>query len=164
MKYLIVVDVQNDFIDGALGSPDAVEIVPRVKEKIDKFDGTVLYTRDTHGENYMETQEGSFLPVPHCIKGSAGWEISPELDVKGMVFDKPTFGSRELAEYLSEQEVDSVELIGLDTDICVLSNALLIKAFMPEVPVKVDASCCARSSKENHRQALEAMKICQIII
>ena len=164
MKYLVVIDMQNDFIDEALGSSDAEAIVEKVKNKIETFDGEIVYTRDTHYENYMDTQEGKFLPVPHCIKGSHGWEITDKIPVNGIVFDKPTFGSEELGRYLKEKSPESVELIGLDTDICVISNAMLIKAFMPEVPVLVDASCCAGTSKENHQQALNVMEICQIIV
>lgn len=166
--YLIVVDMQNDFIDGALGSAEAQAIVPNVLEKIKNFDGRVLFTRDTHGENYMDTQEGRKLPVPHCIKDTDGWEIRKELEElrKDLAIDKPTFGSRELAELIyNENElhpIKSVTLIGLCTDICVISNAMLIKAFLPEMPVIVDASCCAGVTPQSHTNALEAMKMCQI--
>lgn len=170
MKVLIVVDMQNDFIDGALGTQEAQMIVPNVVNKIKHFDGMVIATRDTHEEYYMETQEGKNLPVPHCIRGTNGWEIRPEIaDVlSGEVIDKPTFGSRILAERLAElheQEViEEIELIGLCTDICVISNAMLAKAFLPEVLVTVDSSCCAGVTPESHQQALEAMKMCQITI
>lgn len=167
---LIVVDMQNDFIDGALGTREAVAIVPKVKEKIASFEGTVIFTRDTHGENYLETQEGRMLPVPHCIRGSAGWQIRPELDElrTGEAIDKPAFGSEKLGMLLKElnekEPIGSITLIGLCTDICVISNALLIKAYLPEVPVVVDAACCAGVTPQSHQNALEAMKVCQIQI
>ncbi len=167
MKALIVVDMQNDFIDGALGTNEAVAIVGNVKEKIAEYrknGDTVIFTRDTHGEDYMNTQEGKNLPVPHCIKGTKGWEISAELDADdSLVIDKPTFGSKELAGYLAGIDgLREVELIGLCTDICVISNAMLIKAFMPELKVSVDSSCCAGVTPESHNNALSAMKMCQI--
>ncbi len=170
MKYLIVVDMQNDFIDGALGTPEAVEIVPKVEQKIREFDGTVYFTRDTHFENYMDSQEGKNLPVPHCIKGTEGWQISKKLDVLRTTepIDKFTFGSSDLAKILvSENEKESIEsitFIGLCTDICVISNAFTVKSFLPEVPLIVDASCCAGVSPESHKTALASMKTCQIII
>lgn len=168
-KVLVVVDMQNDFIDGALGTAEAVAIVPKVADKIKYFDGTVLYTRDTHEENYMETQEGKNLPVPHCIRGTEGWQIRTVLQQAGaMVMDKPTFGSRELAEKLvdmnREETIESITLIGLCTDICVISNAFVIKAFLPETPIIVDAACCAGVTPESHARALEAMKVCQITV
>ncbi len=166
---LVVVDMQNDFIDGALGTKEAQDIVNNVEEKIKKFQGEVVYTRDTHFYNYRNTQEGKNLPVPHCIKGTQGWEIRDELksfiseDTK--IFDKLTFGSKDLAEYLSSnKELKSVTLIGLCTDICVISNALVIKAFLPEVMINVDSRCCAGVTVESHTNALEAMKMCQINI
>ena len=168
--YLIVVDMQNDFIDGALGTAEAQAIVENVAEKIKGFDGKVIFTRDTHGEDYMETQEGANLPVPHCIKGTAGWEIRAELEAlrKEPAVDKPTFGSVELAHLLAKENaaepIGSVTLIGLCTDICVISNAMIIKATMPEVPVIVDAACCAGVTPKSHKNALEAMKMCQIKI
>lgn len=167
---LIVVDMQNDFIDGALGTKEAVAIVPRVKEKIASFSGPVIFTRDTHPENYMETQEGKNLPVPHCIKGTEGWQIRPELDKlrKTEPVDKPGFGSVELGRMLldmnEKEPIASVTLIGLCTDVCVISNALIIKAFLPEVPVRVDAACCAGISPESHDNALSAMAMCQVEI
>lgn len=168
-KVLVVVDMQNDFIDGALGTAEAVAIVPKVAEKIKNFDGTVLYTRDTHEENYMETQEGRNLPVPHCIRGTEGWQIRTELQQAGAeVVDKPTFGSRILAEKLvemnREEAIESITLIGLCTDICVISNAFVIKAFLPETPIIVDAACCAGVTPKSHERALEAMKVCQIAV
>jgi len=165
---LIVVDMQNDFIDGALGTPEAVAIVPNVLEKIKGFEGRVIFTRDTHLDNYMDTQEGKNLPVPHCIKDSEGWQIRSELDAlrKEEAIDKPTFGSVELSSMLVEENrknpIGSVTLIGLCTDICVISNAMLIKAAMPELPIIVDAACCAGVTPESHNNALEAMKMCQI--
>ena len=168
MDYLIVVDMQNDFIDGALGTAEAVRIVPKVEKKIREFDGRVLYTRDTHEKHYLFTQEGRNLPVPHCIRGTKGWEIREELEAlrEEEAFDKVTFGSEELAVYLQqehdEEEIDSITLVGLCTDICVISNALLLKAFLPEVEIIVDASCCAGVTPASHRNALEAMRMCQI--
>ena len=167
---LIVVDMQNDFIDGALGTKEAVAIVPKVREKIQQFNGTVLFTRDTHGPNYLQTQEGRNLPVEHCIKGTDGWEIRLELDAlrKTEPIDKVTFGSAELGFKLSEmnaeEPIGSITLVGLCTDICVISNAMIVKAFLPEVPVRVDASCCAGVTPESHENALAAMKCCQIEI
>ena len=165
---LIVVDMQNDFIDGALGTAEAVAIVPKVAEKVRGFKGTVIFTRDTHGENYMQTQEGRNLPVPHCIKGSRGWEVCPALEPlrTGLTIDKPTFGSAELGRLLLEldtkEPVGSITLVGLCTDICVISNAMIAKAFLPEVPVTVDAACCAGVTPESHAAALTTMKMCQI--
>ena len=167
---LIVVDMQNDFIDGALGTAEAVAIVPKVEEKIRNFPGKVLFTRDTHSENYMESQEGKNLPVVHCIRGTPGWEIREELAALCATepIDKPTFGSTRLGEVLlglnTLEPIGSVTLVGLCTDICVISNALLVKAYLPEVPIRVDAACCAGVTPESHRTALEAMKICQIQI
>ena len=167
---LIVVDMQNDFIDGALGTAEAVAIVPKVAEKVKGFKGTVIFTRDTHGENYMQTQEGRNLPVPHCIKGSHGWEVCPALEPlrTGLTIDKPTFGSADLGKQLLEldakEPVGSITLVGLFTDICVISNAMIAKAFLPEVPITVDAACCAGVSPESHRNALNAMKMCQVRI
>ena len=167
---LIVVDMQNDFIDGALGTSEAVAIVPKVVEKVKGFKGTVIFTRDTHGENYMQTQEGRNLPVSHCIKGSHGWEVCPALEPlrTGLTIDKPTFGSAELGKQLLEldakEPVGSITLVGLCTDICVISNAMIAKAFLPEVPVTVDAACCAGVTPESHRNALNAMKMCQVRI
>lgn len=167
---LIVVDMQNDFIDGALGTSEAVAIVSKVAEKVKGFKGTVIFTRDTHGENYMQTQEGRNLPVPHCIKGSHGWEVCPALEPlrTGLTIDKPTFGSAELGRLILEldakEPVGSITLVGLCTDICVISNAMIAKAFLPEVPVTVDAACCAGVTPESHRNALNAMKMCQVRI
>lgn len=171
MKVLVVVDMQNDFIDGALGTPEAAKIVPRVVQKIRDFNGLVIATRDTHEENYLDTQEGKKLPVKHCIRGTKGWEIRPEIQelILEAPIDKPIFGSEELGQRLkacqkSGESIESITLVGLCTDICVISNALLLKACLPEVPVIVDASCCAGVTPESHAQALNAMKMCQVEI
>ena len=166
-KILIVVDMQNDFIDGALGTKEAAAIVPYVKDVIESFDGKVYFTRDTHFENYMETQEGANLPVPHCIKGTVGWQIRAELDAlrKTEAIDKLTFGSSALVDVLkAEKDIESITFVGLCTDICVISNAMVVKAFFPEVPLIVDAKGCAGVSPESHKRALESMKVCQIKI
>lgn len=172
-KYLIIVDMQNDFVTGALGTKEAQEIVPALCEKVNSFEGNVWFTRDTHEENYLETQEGKMLPVRHCIKGSEGWEIVPELRMYQQehncpVYDKGQFGSPELAAALKKEydtgNVEQVELAGVCTDICVVSNALLLKAYMPELPVTVDASCCAGVTPEKHQAALETMRSCQVVI
>lgn len=169
LKLLIVVDMQKDFIDGALGTPEACAIVPAVAEKIKSFDGQVIFTRDTHTADYLNTQEGRKLPVEHCIRGTDGWQIAAELaplvgDSK--IIDKPTFGSvelgRELQSINTKSTIESITLVGLCTDICVISNAMIAKAQLPEVPVIVDAACCAGVTPESHRQALGAMKMCQI--
>lgn len=168
---LIVIDMQNDFIDGALGTAEAVEIVPKVAEKLKGFHGRVLFTRDTHEESYLSTQEGRNLPVPHCIRGTAGWALCAALApfaAEAEIIDKPTFGSAALGERLralnEEEPIGGITLVGLCTDICVISNAMLIKAFLPEVPITVDAACCAGVTPESHRSALSAMKVCQIAV
>lgn len=166
-KVLIVVDMQKDFVDGVLGTPEAVAIVENVATAIKECDGDVIFTRDTHFANYMETQEGKKLPVPHCIKETDGWKLCAEIEQlrnpEDKVFDKPTFGSVELAEYLKEKKgLKEVVLVGLCTDICVISNAMLIKAYMPEMEVSVIEKCCAGVTPESHKNALEAMKMCQI--
>ena len=169
MKALIVVDMQNDFIDGTLGTVEAVAIVDAVADRIRsaRANGEAIwFTRDTHETDYMTTQEGRKLPVPHCIRGTAGWKISPKLEVADSpVIDKPTFGSFELAEAMAKLEgLESVELLGLCTDICVISNAMLIKARLPELTVCVNAACCAGVTPASHENALNAMKMCQIEI
>ena len=168
-KLLIVIDMQNDFIDAALGTKEAAAIVEAVKDKIRSYPSEdVIATMDTHGEDYLETQEGKNLPVVHCIKGSCGWQIRPdiaELLSDAKIYEKPTFGSTVLAadlKALSEQEELELELVGLCTDICVVSNALLLKAAMPEVRITVDACCCAGVTPEKHLAALETMRSCQI--
>ena len=159
MKVLAIIDMQKDFIDGALGSPMAQAIVPKVVEKAAHFDGKVLFTRDTHGPNYLNTQEGRNLPVKHCIRGTDGWQIADGLMVSGAVcIDKPTFGWT----HWNERHFDEIELVGLCTDICVVSNALILKAQFPEVPITVDAACCAGVTPESHQAALTTMKMCQI--
>ena len=166
-KILIVVDMQNDFIDGALGTKEAVAIVPYVKEVVENFEGKVLFTRDTHFENYMDTQEGKNLPVPHCIKGTDGWQICAVLEElrKTEAIDKVTFGSKDLAEILKQEEnIEEITFVGLCTDICVMANAVLLRTAMPNTPITVIASCCAGSTPEAHKTALEAMKSLQIDI
>ena len=165
---LVVVDMQNDFIDGALGTKEAVAIVDHVVEKVKNFEGTVLFTRDTHFENYMETQEGRNLPVPHCIKGTEGWMIRKELEALRTTeaIDKVTFGSMEFGPMLQkmneEDPINTITFVGLCTDICVISNVMIAKAFLPEVPIIVDAKGCAGVSVETHNNALAAMEVCQI--
>lgn len=170
-KVLIVVDMQNDFVTGPLGTKEAQAIVPAIAERIKSFDGTVIYTRDTHQENYLETQEGKKLPVVHCIEGTKGWELVEPLktlqeQADAPVFDKPVFGSLALAAALKEEydkgNLEEAELIGICTDICVVSNALLIKANMPELRVSLDSSCCAGVTAEKHEAALETMRSCQV--
>ncbi|MBR1758830.1 MAG: cysteine hydrolase [Lachnospiraceae bacterium] len=168
-KLLVVVDMQNDFIDGALGTKEAEAIVENVKAKIRSYPAcNVIATMDTHEENYMETQEGKYLPVPHCIRGSEGWKIRAdiaELLEDAAIYEKPTFGSRKLAKDLkkiAKKEEIEIELIGLCTDICVVSNALLLKATMPEVKISVDPTCCAGVTPESHEAALTTMKMCQV--
>ena len=170
-KILIVIDMQNDFIDGSLGTKEAVSIVPAVKEKILSYDKKNVYaTRDTHPVNYLQTQEGSMLPVEHCIKNTNGWQICSELKSlidEANIFDKVTFGSTDMALFIksiSEKEQIEIELVGLCTDICVVSNALLLKAFMPEVRISVDSTCCAGVTPSKHEAALETMRSCQIIV
>lgn len=170
-KLLAVIDMQNDFIDGALGTNEAQAIVDGVKEKIRSYPPEDIYaTRDTHGTDYLKTSEGAHLPVEHCIRGTKGWEIREELMellTEAVIVDKPTFGSTELAALLlkeQEKEDIEIELVGLCTDICVISNALLLKASMPEVKITVDSACCAGVTPESHENALNAMRMCQIEI
>lgn len=168
-EILIVVDMQKDFIDGALGTKEAEAIVPAVIRKIRSYPPENVYaTLDTHPENYLETQEGRLLPVRHCIRGTEGWEMPEEIDSlipDDHRYPKPTFGSVRLAEDLrkmaEEQELE-IELIGLCTDICVVSNALMIKAFLPETTISVDSECCAGVTPEKHEAALETMRSCQV--
>ena len=161
-KTLIVVDMQNDFIDMALGTKEALSIVPRVKAKIEEYaknGDEIIYTRDTHSEDYLNTPEGKKLPVPHCIKGTKGWEIAEGLYVEGSkIIDKPNFGWL----HWDKEEFSEVELVGLCTDICVVSNALIIKAAHPEASVKVDSACCAGVTPDSHNAALTTMQMCQI--
>jgi nicotinamidase-related amidase len=168
MKVLIVVDMQNDFIDGALGTGEARLVVEAVRDKIGEYRRNkfpVIFTRDTHGEDYAQTQEGRNLPVAHCVKGTRGWQIAPQLDpAQDAIFDKPSFGSIELARHVAERFAGAEEIVvvGLCTDICVISNALILKAALPETPVTVDSSCCAGVTPQSHKNALEAMKMCQV--
>lgn len=163
-KTLIVVDMQNDFIDMALGTEEAVKIVPKVKEKIADYiknGNEIIFTRDTHNDDYLETSEGRNLPVKHCIKNTKGWEIADGLYVEGCkIIDKPNFGW----PHWDEENFECVELVGLCTDICVVSNALIIKAMFPEIPVKVDKNCCAGVTLESHASAIKTMQMCQIEI
>lgn len=169
-RFLVVVDMQKDFVDGALGSGDAVAIVPSVVEKIKSFDGEIFVTLDTHFDNYPETAEGRKLPVPHCIKGTEGWQLDKNVtcalsDREYTAVEKPTFGSLELPR-LIEASADgddfSIEIIGLCTDICVVSNALVLKANFPEIPISVDSACCAGVTPQAHEAALATMRSCQI--
>ncbi|MDR2854747.1 MAG: cysteine hydrolase [Methanomicrobiales archaeon] len=167
-KLLIVVDMQNDFITGSLGSVQAQHIVTGVNSKIKTYkqnSDTIIFTRDTHYDNYLSTQEGEYLPVPHCIIGTDGHDIAKELDTSGHeIFDKPSFGSLALAKQLAEskEQYDEIELCGLCSDICVISNALILKAQFPETKVTVDATCCAGVTEESHQAALLTMKMCQV--
>ena len=168
-KILVVVDMQKDFIDGSLGTQEAQAIVGSVEEKMKSFRKADIYmTRDTHGEDYLETWEGRYLPVKHCIKGTMGWEIRKEVAQampQALVIDKPTFGSEELVQRLLEEskgEEIEIELVGLCTDICVVTNALLLKTKLPETKIKVDAACCAGVTPESHEAALLTMKMCQV--
>lgn len=171
--YLIVVDMQNDFVTGSLGTVEARAIVPSVIEKVRNFDGNIIFTLDTHQENYLSTQEGKNLPVKHCIENTEGWHLIKELDEFQRehhlpCYKKNTFASKELAEHLysanKENPITSIELIGLCTDICVVSNALMIKGFLPEIPIYVDSFCCAGVTKEKHEAALKTMESCQICV
>ena len=178
MKVLVVVDMQNDFIGGALGTPEAAAVVPRVVEKIRSWEGLIYATQDTHFANYLETQEGQVLPVEHCIQGTEGWRIEPRVrraltegakrNESVLYITKDTFGSRDLAAQLVERNKDEpvacIELVGLCTDICVISNALVLKTFLPEVPIRVDAACCAGVNPESHQNALDALRQCQVTI
>ena len=168
-KALVVVDMQRDFIDGALGTKEAEAIVPGVVAKIKGFDGEIIFTQDTHFEDYLDTQEGKRLPVKHCIEGTFGWQISDEIGFSedDMVFDKNTFGYDWSQAVLAQPELffgDEIELIGLCTDICVISNAMGLKTVFPETVISVDAACCAGVTKESHENALASMKMCQIQI
>lgn len=163
-KTLIVIDMQNDFINMALGTAEAVAIVPKVKAKIEQYQKNgyeIIYTRDTHNTDYLQTSEGKKLPVEHCIKGSEGWQIADGLYIEGCkIIDKPNFGWPNW----KDEQLYEVELIGLCTDICVVSNALIIKATFPDAVVKVDSSCCAGVTVESHNAALKTMEMCQIEI
>lgn len=167
MKTLIVVDMQNDFITGPLGTPEAREIVPKVKAKIEGYQcrgDQVIFTRDTHYDNYLRTSEGKHLPIEHCIVRTEGWEVIPELrSYVSKAATKHTFGCNHWdIGYFNLKHSDSIELVGVCTDICVVSNTLILKAEYPETPITVDASCCAGTTPENHKAALQIMKSCQI--
>lgn len=173
MKVLIVIDMQNDFTTGVLGNPETASVVKNVTEYIRKFretehDGKIIATLDTHNENYMNTQEGKYLPVPHCIRGTDGWNIVPEVEIvlgDCIRLEKITFGAIDLPFAVGRDEnIEEIRLIGVCTDICVISNAMIVKSAFPEVPVKVIADCCAGVTPESHRTALNAMKACQIIV
>lgn len=166
-KLLLVIDMQNDFIDGALRNEEAMKIIGNVNKRIAKYrenGDTIIFTRDTHDSNYLNSNEGKNLPVPHCIKGTEGWQISSKVNVdeNDKIIDKPTFGSLELADYVATLEPEKIELIGVCTDICVISNAMILKAKLPEIEISVDATCCAGVTPESHKNALEAMKMCHI--
>lgn len=171
-KLLIVVDMQNDFIDGSLGTKEAKEIVPKVVKKISKWDGDIIVTQDTHTDNYLQTNEGRYLPIEHCIEDTEGRRINKDVffalcesdDPHFCVLNKRTFGSTALPEVIRGEGYDYIELIGLCTDICVISNALILKANYPETTIAVDSSCCAGATVESHKAALLAMKMCQIDI
>lgn len=175
MKVLVVIDMQEDFIRGSLGSPEAQAIVPAVAAKVAEYaameESVIIYTKDTHFDNYMETMEGKYLPVPHCIVSTKGWQIIPEVYYSdSVVIDKYTFGRRDLDAIVWEAcgrkynkfDIDSIELVGVCTDICVISNALILKANFTDVPITVDSSCCAGVTPAKHEAALEVMRSCQI--
>lgn len=175
MKILLVIDMQNDFLNGALRNEEGIKIIPNIVKKILEYKGKnylVIATRDTHEENYMQTQEGINLPTMHCIKDTEGWQIDDDINKvlnDSLIFDKPTFGSLELASYLREKYLDlgsdlEIEMVGVCTDICVISNALLIKASLPEAHITVLKELCAGVTINSHNNALEAMKMCQINI
>ena len=169
-EILVVVDMQKDFVDGTLGTPEAVAIVPNVCEKIRAFDGPIIVTYDTHTTDYMNTAEGKKLPVEHCVKGTPGWQLDAAVAdaLKGKAYtvvEKPTFGSTDLPGMIAKaagEEDFTVTLVGLCTDICVVSNALLLKAHFPEQTIRVDAACCAGVTPDTHNAALTTMKMCQI--
>lgn len=173
-KVLVVVDMQNDFITGSLGSEEAQAIVSKVREKLERFQGSVIFTRDTHTTEYLSTQEGRNLPVIHCVKDTSGWQIEASLQPyanqpKVKVFDKESFGSLELTNRIQEIQtqqgkIEEIVFVGLCSDICVISNAMIVKAAFPEIPITVDSSCCAGVTKKSHENALEAMKMCQITV
>lgn len=171
-KLLIVIDMQKDFVDGALGTAEAQDILPAVEEKVENWPGRVIFTKDTHEEGYLSTQEGSLLPVKHCMKGTEGWRLAGNLEriqqqKNWPVYEKPAFGSMELMEAVKgmhrEHPIESIECIGLCTDICVVSNVLILKAALPEVPIYVDDTCCAGTTPENHQAALTTMACCQVL-
>ena len=163
---LVVIDMQNDFITGTLGTKEAQAILPMVAEKIKTYRNRgeeIVFTRDTHDEGYLSTQEGKNLPVVHCIRGTKGHEVSDLLEVgESFIIDKPSFGSLELARHIADKKPKSIELCGVCTDICVVSNALILKAMLPETPIRVDSKACAGVSPHKHEAALETLRSCQI--
>ncbi len=170
---LIVIDVQHDFVDGALGTPEARQMLPHLISKLQQFNGHLVLTQDTHDENYLHSAEGQQLPIKHCIQGTSGWGLMEDLKViaqerKAKIFCKSSFGSLELAAFVHAKyasgEIARVELCGLCTDICVISNALLLKAYCPELPLAVDAACCAGVSPALHQAALQVMRSCQVAV
>jgi nicotinamidase-related amidase len=170
MKLLLVVDMQNDFIDGSLGTNEAPLIIGAIQNKIAHYKQNnfpIIFTRDTHDKNYLQTQEGKNLPVEHCIKDTIGWQITSQLDTAGsFIFDKPSFGSIELSQYIKTNyaHTEEIEIAGLCTDICIISNAMILKAELPELIITVDSSCCAGVTPQSHKNALDAMSMCQITI
>jgi nicotinamidase-related amidase len=172
-RRLIVIDMQNDFVSGSLGSEAAADILPKVEKRVESFDGEVLFTKDTHDADYLNTQEGKKLPVSHCIRGSEGWKLAGKLEelaekTGAAIYEKGTFGSLKLGERLAEENskepIDSVEFMGVCTDICVISNAMILKAYLPETEMIVNASCCAGVTEKSHENALDAMRACQITV
>lgn len=169
-KVLVVIDMQNDFIDGMLGTSEAIAIVPGVVRRIAEFEGSIYFTKDTHSTNYLETQEGSNLPVQHCIKGTDGWRLNSGvekvcLDRQAKGVEKDTFGSKHLPEFILQdlgEAPEEIVLVGVCTDICVISNAIVLKAFFPDTVITVDSSLCAGTSVESHENALQAMRVCQV--
>ena len=168
-KAVVVIDMQNDFVDGSLGTKEAQKIVPHVETEVkaaQKAGASLVFTMDTHGKNYLKTQEGKNLPVEHCIQGTKGWQIidtlQPYVKSAVAVVEKPTFGSKDLPALLADY--DEIELMGLCTDICVVSNAIMLKAGLPEIPIHIDSSCCAGVTEESHQAALTTMKMCQCIV
>lgn len=167
---LIVSDMQNDFIDGVLGTPEARAIVDRVADRIRTFEGRVINIRDTHDSAYFSTQEGRKLPVRHCIRGTEGWQLHPIIEAlrREEPVDKPVFGSAALGQRLAKENrqdpIGAITLVGVCTDICVISNAMILRAFLPETEIIVDAACCAGATPQGHRRALEAMRVCQVRI
>ena len=181
MKILIVVDMQKDFINGALGTPEAAAIVSSVAARITAGRGElVLFTQDTHGADYLNTPEGKKLPVPHCIEGTEGWQIDPTVKAAWQnhpdtivapgltenTFTKPVFGSVDLVDFLKskQNEINSIEILGICTDICVISNAIMIKNALPHINISVNAACCAGVTPQSHQEALNVMKMCHIDI
>ena len=161
-ELLLIIDMQNDFIDGSLGTEEAKAIVPRVRNKATAADA-IIFTQDTHGADYLDTQEGKKLPIKHCIKPEHGWEICDELKpyiTQSNVFEKPTFGGTNLIDAVATYDI--ITLVGLCTDVCIISNALLLKAFYPEKVIVVDSKCCAGVTPQSHANAIQAMQSCQI--